>query len=93
MPAGRDVRLTKTAIRAVNSQIRALQRERSATLAGRYAPWGYPWCRGPGSLYHQEPLCEGCAGRLFTEDEASRITEQIRRLEASLVPQVQGALW
>jgi len=52
--------LTKTAARAVNSRIRLLRSERRNWLAGRYLPWGVPWCTGPASPYHQEPTCEGC---------------------------------
>jgi len=51
--------LTKTAARAVNSQIRELRAERRKWAAGRYVPWGWPWCSGPASPYHQEPCCEG----------------------------------
>ncbi|HEX6520946.1 MAG TPA: hypothetical protein VF070_13185 [Streptosporangiaceae bacterium] len=85
--------LTKTAASRINAQIRELQRERNATLAGRYLPWGYPWCRGPASPYHQEPVCEGCGGRLLVQDEAASIAEQIRQLQESLAPAVQGVLW
>jgi hypothetical protein len=85
--------LTKTAARAVNSRIRALHAERRNWLAGRYLPWGMPWCAGPASPYHQEGACEGCATVAWCRHQAGEIAEQIRQLEASLTPQVQGALW
>ena len=85
--------MTKTAVRAVNSRIRALQRDRKDTLAGRWLPWGLPWCKGPASEYHQEPLCEGCLIRSLAEDEAARIADRIRQLQASLAPAEQGALF
>jgi hypothetical protein len=87
------VTLTKTAVRAVNSRIRELRRERRNWLAGRYLPWGMPWCAGPASPYHQEPLCQGCGTVAWCRDRAAEISEQIRCLEASLAPAVQGALW
>jgi hypothetical protein len=85
--------LTKTARRAVNSQIRALQRERRDWLAGRGMPWGTPWCHGPGHLGHQEPLCEGCGTVAWCRDRADEVSEQIRQLEAAVVPALQGVLW
>jgi hypothetical protein len=87
------VTLTKTAGRTLNSRIRTLRAERRNWLAGRYAHWGEPWCAGPGSPYHQEPCCEGCATVAWCRDRAAEISEQITDLEASLVPAVQGALW
>lgn len=84
--------LTKTAARAVNSRIRALQRERRNWLTGKYAHWGEPWCSGPGGPGHQD-LCEGCANVERHRDRAEEVAGQIRQLEASLVPEVQGALW
>lgn len=84
--------LTKTATRGVNRQIRALQRERRDWLAGRGMPWGTLWCSGPGGPGHQD-LCEGCATVTWCQHRAAEITEQMRQLEGSLVPQVQGALW
>lgn len=85
--------LTKTAERAVNSRIRTLRSERRAWLAARYVPQGWPWCDGPGSPHHQEIACEGCATVAWCGHRAEEIASQIRQLEASLVPQVQGALW
>jgi hypothetical protein len=89
--------LTKTAQRAVNRQVRALQRERRDWLTGKLIAdmgcWGAPWCTGPASQYHQEQLCEGCGVAAWSRDRASEIAEQIRELEASLASQVQGALW
>jgi hypothetical protein len=87
------VTLTKTAKRAVNSRISTLRAERRKWLAGRYTHWGEPWCAGPGSSYHQEPCCEGCATVAWCRDRAAEISEQITDLAASLVPAVQGALW
>lgn len=85
--------LTKTAERAVNSKLRTLRAERRNWLAGKYAHWGEPWCAGPGSPYHQEPCCEGCATVAWCRHRAAEIAGQISQLEASLVPVVQGALW
>jgi hypothetical protein len=89
--------LTKTATRAVNRQIRALQRERRDWLTGKLITdmgwWGIPWCRGPGCPGHQESLCEGCGTVAWCRDRAAEVAGQIRQLEASLVPEVQGALW
>ena len=85
--------LTKTATQAVNSGIRTLRAERRNWLVGRYTHWGQPWCAGPGSPYHQEPGCEGCAAVARCRDRAAEISEQITDLEASLVPTVQGVLW
>ncbi len=77
--------LTKTAIRAVNSRIRTLRAERRNWLAGRYTHWGEPWCSGPGSPYHQEPCCEGCATVAWCRNRAAEIAAQIGQLEVSLV--------
>lgn len=85
--------LTKTAGRAVNSTIRELRSERRKWLAGRYAPWGMPWCAGPDSPHHLEICCEGCATVAFCRHRAAEIAEQIGQLEAMLAPAVQGALW
>ena len=85
--------LTKTARRAVNSKIRALRIARNRVLAGRDLHWGIPWCRGPGSPGHQDPLCEGCGTVALARDEAAVIADRIRQLEESLVPAVQGGLW
>jgi hypothetical protein len=85
--------LTKTAQRAANRQLRALQRERRDWLAGRWMPWGTPWCAGAASPYHQEPCCEGCATAAWCRDRAAEIAGQIRHLETSLAPTVQEALW
>jgi hypothetical protein len=85
--------LTKTAARAVNSRLRALRAERKAWLTGRYAHWGMPWCTGPASPHHQEICCDGCAVVAWCRDRAAEIGEQIKSLEASLVPAAQGALW
>jgi hypothetical protein len=85
--------LTKSAVRAVNSRIRALRSERRRWLAGRYVPWGWPWCAGPGSAHHQEIACEGCATVAWCRHRAGEIAGQISQLKASLVPHVQGALW
>jgi hypothetical protein len=85
--------VTKTAQRAVNRQIRALYAERRDWLTGRGMPWGVPWCAGPGSPYHQQPCCEGCGTVAWCRARAAEVGYQIRQLEASLAPQVQGALW
>ena len=85
--------LTKTAIKRINGHVRQLQRYRNDTLAGRYLPWGVPWCKGPASPYHQPPVCEGCGVRASAGDEAARIAEQIRQLQARLTPTVQELLW
>lgn len=85
--------VTKTARRAVNSKIRALRSERLKVLAGRDLHWGTPWCHGPGSPGHQKPLCEGCGIVAMAHDEAAVIADQIRQLEESLAPAVQGGLW
>ena len=86
--------LTKTATRRVNSQIRALQRDRNDTLAGRWLPWGIPWCNGPGrSQSCQGGACEGCCTRLWCQDQAAPLAEQIRQLRAKLAPAVQVTLW
>jgi hypothetical protein len=85
--------MTKTRAKAVNSKIRALQAERRNWAAGRYMPWGWPWCAGPGSRYHQEPCCEGCTTVAWCRQRAEEIAGQIRQLEATLAPQVQGVLW
>jgi hypothetical protein len=89
--------LTKTAQRAVSSQIRALQRDRRDWLTGKLTAdmgwWGLPWCSGPGSPGHQEPVCEGCGTVAWCRDRAAEAGQQIRRLEESLAPAVQGALW
>lgn len=85
--------MTKTARRAVNSKIRALQRERRDWLSGRMGWWGVPWCGGPGGSGHQEPLCEGCGIAAMARDEAAAIAERIRQLQESLAPPVQGGLW
>jgi len=88
--------MTKTAARAVNRQIRALQRERRDWLSGTPGWWGVPWCAGPGSRGHQQPSCEGCCTRLWCADRAGEIAGRIRRLQAQLVPagqSVQEALW
>lgn len=85
--------MTKTARRAVNRQIRELRSDRLRVLAGRGLHWGVPWCRGPGSPGHQPPLCEGCGIVAMARDEAAAIAEQIRQLEESLAPAVQGGLW
>jgi len=85
--------MTKTAQRATNRRIRELRSERRNWLAARYVPWGWPWCDGPGSDHHQEPVCEGCATAAWCRARAVEIGEQIRQLEASLVPEVQEVLW
>ncbi len=85
--------LTKTAERAVNSKLRTLRAERRNWLAGRYTHWGEPWCAGPGSPYHQEPRCEGCATVDWCRGRAEEISERITDLEGSLTPVIQGALW
>ncbi len=77
---------TKTAQRAISRQVRALHRQRRDWLAGRGLPWGVPWCAGPGSPYHQEPVCEGCGTAAWCKARAGEIGEQIRHLEASLAP-------
>ena len=85
--------LTKTATRAVNNRIRALRADRRNWLAGRYTHWGQPWCAGPGSPYHQEPGCEGCATVAWCRDRAAEVAERVRQLEATPRPEVQGVLW
>jgi hypothetical protein len=85
--------VSKTAIRKVHSKIRDLRSERRKWLVGRYLPWGVPWCSGPASPYHQEPICEGCGTVAWCRDRAAEIRERITDLEASLAPVVQGALW
>jgi hypothetical protein len=84
---------TKTAQRVINRQIRALHRERRDWLAGRGLPWGVRWCAGPGSPYHQEIACEGCATIAWCRHRADEIAAQIGQLEASLVPAIQETLW
>jgi hypothetical protein len=86
--------VTKTQIRAVNGMLRAVRRERRDSLSGKAVSdwWGVPWCTGPGSPYHQEP-CEGCGTVAWCRDRADEVGEQIRQLEASLAPVVQGALF
>ena len=87
---------TKAPHRAVNVRIRALQRERRDVLRCAGIPWGLALaCDGPGSLGHQEPLCEGCMHTAYRRDRANDITRQIRELQALLEPAaaVQGALW
>jgi hypothetical protein len=79
--------------RATNRQVRALRSERRNWLAARYVPWGWPWCDGPGSAHHQEICCEGCATAVWCRHRAAEIAEQIRQLEVSQAPRVQGALW
>lgn len=88
-----SVTLTKTAVRAVNARIRVLRAERRNWLAGKYNHWGTPWCHGPGSPGHQEWPCEGCGTVAWCGDRAAEVARQIRQLEASLAPPVQGALW
>lgn len=89
--------MTKAAERAINGQIRALQRERRDWLTGKLIAdmgwWGMPWCKGVASPYHQEPCCEGCGTVAWCRDRAAEVGERIRQLEARLAPQVQGALW
>ncbi len=85
--------VTKTATRVVNRRIRELRTERRNWLAGRYVPWGTPWCAGPASPYHQEPCCEGCGTVAWCRARVDEAGEQIRRLESSLAPAVQEALW
>jgi len=85
--------VTKTQVRAVNAKLRTLRSERRNWLAGRYVPWGWPWCDGPAGAHHQEICCEGCATVAWSRDRAAEVAGQISQLEASLVPQVQGALW
>ena len=85
--------MSKTAVRAVNRQIRRFRSERLRVLAGRDVHWGVPWCHGAGSPGHQEPLCEGCATAALASDEAAGIAERIRLLQESLAPAVQGGLW
>jgi hypothetical protein len=79
--------------RATNRQIRQMRSERKNWLAARYVPWGWPWCDGPASPHHQEICCEGCATAAWCRRRAAEIAEQIRHLEASLAPAVQGVLW
>lgn len=91
--------MTKTAIKAVNQQIRALRRERREWLTGTGLPWGTPWCAGPGSLGHTAAAdgspycCDGCATRAYSHTRAAEVGERIRRLQESLAPVVQGGLW
>ncbi len=87
--------MTKTQARALNSRLRALRAERLNWIAGKAIRewWGVPWCTGPASPHHQEICCEGCATVAWCRDRAAEIAGQIRQLEASLVPVVQGALW
>lgn len=91
------ITMTGAARRAVNSKIRALQRERRGWLSGRIFHemgwWGIAWCRGPGGSGHQEPVCEGCGTVAWARDEAAAIADRIRQLEESLAPAVQGGLW
>lgn len=42
-------------------------------------PWGFPWCRGSGD-YHQGPVCEGCGGRMYIEEEQALIDAEIAAL-------------
>ncbi len=88
--------MTKTARRRVNARIRTLQHERKSWAAGHYWPWGTPWCNGPGDAAHQPPRCEGCAVRDATGDILERIDDELRQLQAALIPggqPVQGGLW
>ena len=79
--------------RAVRRQLCILRTERRNWLASRDLPWGVPWCAGPGSPYHLEICCEGCATVAWCRVRAAEIAEQIRQLEASLAPVVQTGLW
>jgi hypothetical protein len=85
----------KTQARAVNAKLRTLRRERLDWLTGKAIRdrWRMPWCTGPASPCHQEPVCEGCGTVAWCRDRAAGVGEQIRQLEASLAPTVQGALW
>lgn len=87
--------MTKTQVRAVNARLRALRRERQDWLTGKAVSdwWGIPWCTGPASPYHLEIGCDGCAVTAWCRERAAEVAGRIRQLEASLVPQVQGALW
>jgi hypothetical protein len=80
--------------KALRAELIELNRRSRAILAGRYAPWGFPWCAGPGSPYHQPPACEGCAGRLMLAGQAAALAPRIAQLKAMLAPApAQGALF
>lgn len=87
--------MTKTQARALNSRLRILRTDRRDWLTGKAIRdwWGVPWCTGPSSPYHQDPVCEGCGTIAYCRDQAAEVAEQIRQLEASLAPVLQGVLW
>ncbi|MCQ4043853.1 hypothetical protein ACFOSC_26610 [Streptantibioticus rubrisoli] len=74
---------TKTVARAINRQIRELQRERKAWLAGEFLHWGMAWCTG-GELCRKPDPCEGCMNVAVCREKAHRIGEQITDLKAQL---------
>ena len=86
--------MTKAALRRINGQLRTLRAERRALLTGAvYANTGMPWCDGPGSPYHQEPLCDGCAVAALCRSKAEHVAMKISDLESRLAPVSQAALW
>lgn len=79
--------MTKTQAKRVHAEIRALQVDRKATLAGRFLHWGIPVCGGPGSASHKpDPVCEGCIGRSICLDGAARLAREIEALQAQIGP-------
>lgn len=84
---------TKTTQRRISGRISTLHSERKSWIAGKYWPWGTPWCDGPGHPGHQECGCEGCAVREALREIVARIDGEIRQLQESLAPATQGALW
>jgi hypothetical protein len=86
--------MTKTHERQLRTELRQLEQRGRDILAGRYAPWGLPWCAGPGAPYHQPPNCEGCAGREWARAQAAPLMPRVAELRARLAPPpVQAALW
>ena len=86
--------MTRTERREANTRIRRLQVERHMLLRGTvFLNTGVPWCRGPGTPGHQEPLCDGCATVDLCRWKAGHLTEEIIRIRASLRPATQQRLW
>lgn len=71
---------SKAEVRRLGAELRAVRSERLAWLTGARLHWGVAWCAGPGSAFHQSPVCEGCATVTYCRDRAAEYEPRIAAL-------------
>ena len=78
------IKTSKAEKRRLNRELRTVQRERKPYLSGSWINergwWGLSYCAKPCG----EPMCEGCASRIYGLAEAEQYTARITDLKAEL---------